>query len=66
MTGSSVVISTAPTLRAALSMFNALTFAISSVLIAGVNLYALGLVLEGALGWLARHEADAGLEREAH
>ena len=32
-------------------LFNALTFAISSVLIAGVNLYALGLVLEGALGW---------------
>jgi transporter, SSS family len=32
-------------------LFNALTFATSSVLIAGVNLYALGIVLEAMLGW---------------
>ncbi len=32
-------------------LFNALTFAISSVLIAGVNLFALGIVLEATLGW---------------
>ena len=32
-------------------LFNALTFAMSSVLIAGVNLYALGFVLEATLGW---------------
>ncbi|HYO18127.1 MAG TPA: sodium:solute symporter family protein [Dermatophilaceae bacterium] len=32
-------------------LYNALTFAISSVLIAGVNLYALGFVLEATLGW---------------
>ncbi|MCY7343445.1 MAG: sodium:solute symporter family protein [Pseudonocardia sp.] len=30
---------------------NAVTFAIASVLIAGVNLFALGLVLEALLGW---------------
>lgn len=30
---------------------NAITFALASVLIAGVNLYALGLVLEALLGW---------------
>jgi SSS family solute:Na+ symporter len=30
---------------------NALTFALASVLIAGVNLFALGLVLEALLGW---------------
>src|SRR5690348_2998920 len=30
---------------------NAVTFALSSVLIAGVNLFALGLVLEALLGW---------------
>jgi SSS family solute:Na+ symporter len=30
---------------------NALTFATSSVLIAGVNLYALGIIIEGLLGW---------------
>jgi SSS family solute:Na+ symporter len=32
-------------------IFNALTFALASVLIAGVNLYALALVLENLLGW---------------
>ena len=32
-------------------VFNALTFAIATVLIAGVNLYALALVLELLLGW---------------
>jgi len=32
-------------------LYNALTFATSSVLIAGVNLYALGIVLEATLGW---------------
>src|SRR5664280_3640744 len=32
-------------------LFNALTFATSSVLIAGVNLYALGFIIEGLLGW---------------
>ena len=32
-------------------VFNALTFALSSVLIAGVNLFALALVLEALLGW---------------
>jgi len=32
-------------------LFNALTFATSSVLIAGVNLYALGIVLQAMLGW---------------
>src|ERR1700676_2159806 len=32
-------------------IFNALTFAVSTVLIAGVNLYALGIVLEALLGW---------------
>ncbi len=30
---------------------NGLTFALASVLIAGVNLYALGLILEALLGW---------------
>ncbi|WP_232662370.1 sodium:solute symporter family protein [Pseudonocardia sp. TRM90224] len=30
---------------------NALTFALASVLIAGVNLFALGLVMEALLGW---------------
>ena len=30
---------------------NAVTFALSSVLIAGVNLFALGLVMEALLGW---------------
>jgi SSS family solute:Na+ symporter len=30
---------------------NGITFALASVLIAGVNLYALGLVLEALLGW---------------
>ncbi|MDB5077360.1 MAG: Sodium/glucose cotransporter 1, partial [Chloroflexi bacterium] len=32
-------------------LFNALSFAISSVLIAGVNLYALGIVIQALLGW---------------
>ncbi|HEY5247421.1 MAG TPA: Na+/galactose cotransporter, partial [Dermatophilaceae bacterium] len=32
-------------------LFNALTFATSSVLIAGVNLFALGIVLQATLGW---------------
>jgi SSS family solute:Na+ symporter len=32
-------------------LFNALTFAVSTMLIAGVNLYALGLILELLLGW---------------
>ena len=32
-------------------VFNALTFAVSSVLIAGVNLFALALILEALLGW---------------
>ncbi|HLZ38445.1 MAG TPA: Na+/galactose cotransporter, partial [Mycobacteriales bacterium] len=32
-------------------LYNALTFAIASVLIAGVNLYALALVVEALLGW---------------
>ena len=32
-------------------MFNSLTFALATVLIAGVNLYALALVLELLLGW---------------
>src|SRR5947209_15910064 len=32
-------------------LFNALTFAASTVLIAGVNLYALALILELMLGW---------------
>src|SRR4030081_688935 len=32
-------------------IFNALTFALASVLIAGVNLYALALVLENLLDW---------------
>jgi len=32
-------------------LFNALTFAIATVLIAGVNLYALALVLQLLLGW---------------
>jgi SSS family solute:Na+ symporter len=32
-------------------LFNAVTFAVSSVLIAGVNLYALGFVLAATLGW---------------
>lgn len=32
-------------------LFNALTFALSSVLIAGVNLYALGFVIQAMLGW---------------
>ena len=31
--------------------FNSLTFAVATVLIAGVNLYALALVLELLLGW---------------
>ena len=32
-------------------LFNALTFAVSSVLVAGVNLFALGIVIEAMLGW---------------
>ncbi|GAC1400880.1 MAG: sodium:solute symporter family protein [Chloroflexota bacterium] len=32
-------------------LFNALTFATSSVLIAGVNLYALAIILQSLLGW---------------
>jgi SSS family solute:Na+ symporter len=32
-------------------LFNALTFATSSVLIAGVNLYALAIILQALLGW---------------
>jgi solute:Na+ symporter, SSS family len=32
-------------------LFNALTFAASSVLIAGVNLYALAIILQALLGW---------------
>src|SRR5512135_665970 len=32
-------------------VFNALTFATASVLIAGVNLYALALVMRALLGW---------------
>ena len=32
-------------------LFNALTFAIASVLIAGVNLFALALVMQAILGW---------------
>jgi SSS family solute:Na+ symporter len=32
-------------------IFNALTFALAAVLIAGVNLYALALVLQNLLGW---------------
>ncbi len=32
-------------------LFNALTFAVASVLIAGVNLFALALVMEAILGW---------------
>ncbi|MGZ4609567.1 MAG: sodium:solute symporter family protein [Actinomycetes bacterium] len=32
-------------------VFNALTFAVASVLIAGVNLYALAIVIEALLGW---------------
>ncbi|MGE5763847.1 MAG: sodium:solute symporter family protein [Mycobacterium leprae] len=32
-------------------LYNALTFAIASVLIAGVNLFALALVVEALLGW---------------
>jgi solute:Na+ symporter, SSS family len=32
-------------------MFNAWTFALASVLIAGVNLYALALVIQSLLGW---------------
>ena len=32
-------------------LFNAISFAVAQVLIAGVNLYALGLVLDALLGW---------------
>src|SRR6185437_8313114 len=32
-------------------LFNAITFAIAQVLIAGVNLYALALVMQALLGW---------------
>jgi len=32
-------------------IFNALTFAVATVLIAGVNLYALAIILEALLGW---------------
>jgi SSS family solute:Na+ symporter len=32
-------------------LFNAITFAVAQVLIAGVNLYALALVLDALLGW---------------
>ena len=32
-------------------LFNALTFAVAAVLIAGVNLYALAIVIEALLGW---------------
>jgi SSS family solute:Na+ symporter len=32
-------------------LFNAITFAIAQVLIAGVNLYALALILQALLGW---------------
>ena len=32
-------------------LFNALTFAVAAVLIAGVNLYALALVINALIGW---------------
>jgi len=32
-------------------LFNAITFAVASVLIAGVNLYALAIVIQALLGW---------------
>jgi solute:Na+ symporter, SSS family len=32
-------------------LFNALTFALAAVLIAGVNLYALALVINALIGW---------------
>jgi SSS family solute:Na+ symporter len=32
-------------------LFNALTFAVSTVLIAGVNLYALAIIMEALMGW---------------
>src|SRR6185312_14607634 len=32
-------------------VFNAMTFAVATVLIAGVNLYALAIVIEALLGW---------------
>ena len=43
--------SIARVIQAATHIFNALTFALASVLIAGVNLYALALVLQNLLGW---------------
>ena len=35
----------------ATQLLNAITFAVAQILIAGVNLYALGLVMEALLGW---------------
>src|SRR5262245_44131768 len=35
----------------ATQLLNAITFAVAQILIAGINLYALGLVMEGPLGW---------------
>ncbi|MBO3752622.1 sodium:solute symporter family protein [Streptosporangiaceae bacterium NEAU-GS5] len=35
----------------ATQLLNAITFAVAQILIAGINLYALGLVMEGLLGW---------------
>src|SRR3954451_5514177 len=32
-------------------LLNALSFAVAQVLIAGVNLYALALIMQGQLGW---------------
>jgi SSS family solute:Na+ symporter len=41
----------APALQRPTHLFNALTFAVATVLIAGVNLFALALVMQTLLGW---------------
>ena len=49
-------------------MFNSSTFAVATILIAGVNLYALALVLKLLLGWpiIARHRRRGVHRRRLH
>ena len=49
-------------------VFNALSFAVATVLIAGVNLYALALVLKLMLGWpiMHRHRRRRGRRARLH
>jgi Na+/proline symporter len=46
-------------------IFNSVTFAIATILIAGVNLYALALVLELMLGWPIRSSSASSSRRSS-